>query len=65
MNDQYNGLLGLDSGWSVGEASCGRIIDLIHNLQGCKRVVEFGSGPIAIRLAMALPEVKILSVESD
>jgi predicted O-methyltransferase YrrM len=61
MNDKLN----LDSSWSIGEASFQVITGLIGQLQRLQRIVEFGSGPSSIRLAMAFPNCSITSIESD
>src|SRR5262249_5268577 len=51
--------------WSIGEASFETIISTIRNLLKKAKVVEFGSGPSSIRLAISLPDSHIISVESD
>lgn len=60
-----NGNLRLDNSWSIGEASFQAITGLISQLQRPQRIVEFGSGPSSIRLAMAFPNCGITSIESD
>jgi predicted O-methyltransferase YrrM len=56
--------LDLDGDWRITEEAFNCIVELIKNL-GCKKIVEFGSGASSIRLAMAFPETKIMSIESD
>jgi predicted O-methyltransferase YrrM len=60
-----NGKLNLDNSWSIGEASFQAITDLIRQLPSPQTIVEFGSGPSSVRLAMAFPDGSITSVESD
>ena len=57
--------LNLDTGWSIGEAAFERIATLLLQISPVERVLEFGSGPSSIRLAMAFPEAQVLSVEGD
>ncbi len=61
MPDQLN----LDTGWSIGETVFGRIETLLLQMSTVERILEFGSGPSSIRLAMAFPEAQVLSVEGD
>ncbi|HYP25622.1 MAG TPA: hypothetical protein VE262_02800 [Blastocatellia bacterium] len=61
MNEKLN----LDNSWSIGEASFQAITDLIRQLRRPKTIVEFGSGPSSIRLALAFPDSDITSIESD
>ena len=61
MPDQLN----LDTGWSIGETAFGRIETLLLQMSTVERILEFGSGPSSIRLAMAFPEAQVLSVEGD
>ena len=57
--------LSLDAGWSIGETAFERITTLLLQMPPVERVLEFGSGPSSIRLAMAFPEAQVLSVEGD
>lgn len=57
--------LNLDTGWSIGEAAFERIATLLLQISPVERILEFGSGPSSIRLAMAFPEAQVLSVEGD
>jgi predicted O-methyltransferase YrrM len=57
--------LNLDSGWSIGEASFEVIVAAVKSLRADAKIVEFGSGASSIRLACALPDSQIISVESD
>ena len=57
--------LNLDTGWSIGEMAFGRIETLLLQMPTVERILEFGSGPSSIRLAMAFPEAQVLSVEGD
>ena len=61
MPDQLN----LDTGWSIGETAFQRIATLLLQMSPVERILEFGSGPSSIRLAMAFPEAHVLSVEGD
>lgn len=56
--------LDLDRGWSIGEETFSRIVAEMQR-DGATSVVEFGSGISSIRLAMALPDARIISIESD
>ncbi len=57
--------LNLDAGWSIGEAAFERITTLLLEMSPVERILEFGSGPSSIRLAMAFSEAQVLSVEGD
>ena len=57
--------LSLDAGWSIGETAFERIATTLLQIFPVERVLEFGSGPSSIRLAMAFPEARVLSVEGD
>ena len=57
--------LNLDTGWSIGETAFGRIETLLLQMSPVERILEFGSGPSSIRLAMAFSEAQVLSVEGD
>ena len=59
MPDQLN----LDTGWSIGETAFGRIETLLLQMSPVERILEFGSGPSSIRLAMAFAEAEVLSIE--
>ena len=59
MPDQLN----LDTGWSIGETAFGRIETLLLQMSTVERILEFGSGPSSIRLAMAFAEAEVLSIE--
>ena len=61
MSDQLN----LDAGWSIGETAFGRITTTLLEMSPVERILEFGSGPSSIRLAMAFSEAQVLSVEGD
>ena len=61
MPDQLN----LDTDWSIGETAFGRIETLLLQMSTVERILEFGSGPSSIRLAMAFFEAQVLSVEGD
>ncbi|MXZ00724.1 hypothetical protein F4Y93_08775 [Candidatus Poribacteria bacterium] len=61
MSDQLN----LDAGWSIGETAFGRITTTLLEMSPVERILEFGSGPSSIRLAMAFPEARVLSIEGD
>ena len=57
--------LNLDTGWSIGETAFERIETLLLQISPVERILEFGSGPSSIRLAMAFSEAQVLSVEGD
>ena len=57
--------LSLDAGWSIGETAFERIITTLLEMSSVERILEFGSGPSSVRLAMAFPEAQVLSVEGD
>ena len=57
--------LSLDAGWSIGETAFERITTLLLQMPTVERILEFGSGPSSIRLAMAFSEAQVLSVEGD
>jgi len=65
VNSWRSEKLNLDVPWSIGEVAFERIVELIHRTQRPKRIVEFGSGPSSLRLAMAFPEASVLSIEGD
>ncbi len=57
--------LNLDTGWSIGETAFERITTTLLQMPTVERLLEFGSGPSSIRLAMAFPEAQVLSVDGD
>ena len=57
--------LNLDTGWSIGETAFERITTTLLRMSPVERILEFGSGPSSIRLAMAFSEAQVLSVEGD
>ena len=57
--------LNLDTGWSIGERAFERIAITLLQMSPIEKILEFGSGPSSIRLAMAFPEAQALSVEGD
>ena len=57
--------LNLDTGWSIGETAFERITTTLLQMSPVERILEFGSGPSSIRLAMAFSEAQVLSVEGD
>ena len=57
--------LNLDIGWSIGETAFERITTTLLEMSPVERILEFGSGPSSIRLAMAFPEAQVLSIEGD
>ena len=61
MSDQLN----LDTGWSIGETAFERIRTTLLEMSPVERILEFGSGPSSIRLAMAFAEAEVLSIEGD
>ena len=61
MPDQLN----LDTGWSIGETAFERITTTLLQVPTVERILEFGSGPSSIRLAMAFSEAQVLSIEGD
>ena len=57
--------LSLDAGWSIGETAFESITTTLLEMSPVERIIEFGSGPSSVRLAMAFPEAQVLSVEGD
>ena len=57
--------LNLDAGWSIGETAFERITTTLLEMSPVERILEFGSGPSSIRMAMAFSEVEVLSIEGD
>ena len=57
--------LNLDAGWSIGETAFERITTTLLEMSSVERILEFGSGPSSIRLAMAFSEAEVLSIEGD
>ena len=57
--------LDLDTGWSIGETAFEIIATTLLQMSPVERILEFGSGPSSIRLAMAFSEAHVLSVEGD
>lgn len=55
-------LLDLNQGWGIGEETFQRIVEAMRSDQ-TSYIVEFGSGVSSIRLALALPQARILSIE--
>jgi predicted O-methyltransferase YrrM len=56
--------LSLDTGWCLGEATFAVLIQELHSFP-VRSLIEFGSGVSSARLALSLPHVKIVSIESD
>ena len=61
MPDQLN----LETGWSIGETAFKRITTTLLQMSAVERILEFGSGPSSIRLAMAFSDAQVLSVDGD
>ena len=57
--------LSLDAGWSIGETAFERITTTLLEMSPVERILEFGSGPSSVRLAMAFAEAEVLSIEGD
>ena len=57
--------LNLDAGWSIGETAFERIRTALLGMSPVERILEFGSGPSSVRLAMAFSEAEFLSIEGD
>ena len=57
--------LNLDTDWSIGETAFESIATTLLQMSPVERILEFGSGPSSIRLAMAFSEAHVLSVEGD
>ena len=57
--------LNLDTGWSIGETAFERITTTLLQISPVERILEFGSGPSSIRLAMAFSKAHVLSIEGD
>lgn len=56
--------LSLDIDWCLGEATFEVLIKELQSFS-VRSLVEFGSGISSARLALSLPQVKIVSIESD
>ena len=56
--------LSLDHSWCLGEKTFGVLLKELQSLS-VENLVEFGSGVSSARLALQLPDVKLLSIESD
>ncbi len=57
--------LNLDTGWSIGETAFEKITTTLLEMSPVERILEFGSGPSSVRLAMAFSEAEVLSIEGD
>jgi len=57
--------LNLDTDWSIGETAFERIATTLLEMSPVEKILEFGSGPSSVRLAMAFSETQVLSVEGD
>ena len=57
--------LNLNTDWSIGETAFERIATTLLQMSPVEKILEFGSGPSSIRLAMAFSEAQVLSVEGD
>ena len=57
--------LNLNTDWSIGETAFERIATTLHQMSPVEKILEFGSGPSSIRLAMAFSEAQVVSVEGD
>ena len=57
--------LNLNTDWSIGETVFERIATTLLQMSPVERILEFGSGPSSIRLAMAFSETHVLSVAGD
>jgi hypothetical protein len=53
------------SAWSLGEEAFKKIVETIQATCQPSRIIEFGSGVSSIRLALAFPNARIISIESD
>jgi hypothetical protein len=56
--------LSLDQSWCLGEKTFGVLLKELQSFS-VENLVEFGSGVSSARLALQLPHVKLLSIESD
>jgi hypothetical protein len=65
MDARSNEKLNLDGHWSLTEAAFETIVRLMSAMGEPKQIVEYGSGPSTVRLAMAFPEAGITSIDSD
>jgi hypothetical protein len=54
----------LDDGWSLGEQAFAEVVRRFRAADA-RSVIEFGSGTSTVRLAEALPDARIVSVEHD
>ena len=56
--------LKLDNDWSIGEKTFSFLVKELRSL-AVENLLEFGSGVSSTRLALELPQVRILSIESN
>jgi predicted O-methyltransferase YrrM len=56
--------LNLDIGWRITEKGFAKIVE--HLLRAnCRSMIEFGSGASTVRWVMAMPSLKVISLEHD
>lgn len=56
--------LNLDAGWSLTEAAFSALLSAVA-ARPPRHILEFGSGRSTVRLALAFPDAKIVSLEHD
>ena len=56
--------LNLDTGWRITEKGFAKIVARLTE-NNCRSMIEFGSGASTVRWAMAMPMLKIVSLEHD
>ena len=56
--------LKLDNDWSIGEKAFSFLVEELRSL-AVENLLEFGSGVSSTRLALELPQVRLLSIESN
>jgi hypothetical protein len=64
METSFSKDLSLDGGWRIGEEAFAALVEELQKMKA-SRVVEFGSGVSSVRLALALPDIDLLSIESS
>lgn len=64
MEGRSGSELELNERWSLGEAAFDAVTKDMAEL-GPRRIVEFGSGPSSLRLALAFPDAQVLAIEHD
>jgi predicted O-methyltransferase YrrM len=56
--------LNLDIGWRITEKGFAKIVEHLKRAN-CRSMIEFGSGASTVRWVMAMPSLRVISVEHD